>query len=66
MKHVKYALAADQPVRLVLATPKAGAKPAVAGIDGTKIPKTISIRRNRIGTVIKIDEAEFVMDFLKV
>lgn len=41
-RHLQYAIDEDRPVRLVMATPKSGARPKVAKLDGTKIPKTIS------------------------
>ena len=66
MSHLLYAFEHNKKIRLVLATPKKGAKPAVAGLDGTKIPKIISIREKWIGRVVSIDDEHFIVDFQKI
>ncbi len=64
-RHLQYAIDEDQPVRLVKATPKSGAKPKFAKLDGTKIPKTISIRKDFVGKVVILDADYFTIDFFR-
>jgi hypothetical protein len=64
--HLRYAIDEDRPVRLVIAMPKAGDKPKVAKLDGTKIPKTISIRKDFVGKVVALDADHFIIDFFRI
>ena len=63
LRHLKYALEENRPVRLVRAIPTENAKPEVAGVDGTKIPKSIDVRKDFVGKVLAFDGNHFVIVF---
>ncbi len=66
LEHLKQAVDSKLPVRMVLAT-TVDRKAVVAGVDGSKIPKTFRLwRDDLIGKVVEVTSERFIIDFRRV
>jgi hypothetical protein len=64
-EHLSQALRGGLQVRMVLAEQE-NPKAVIAGVDGSKIRKTIRVRDDLVGSVVELTDKRFVIDFRKV
>ena len=64
-EHLSQALRDGLQVRMVLAEQE-NPKAVIAGVDGSKIRKTIRVQDDLVGSVVELTDKRFVIDFRKV